>query len=176
MNRMNNRNSISRMKTMATKSKKVKRYFPMTEMFMEEYPACCGIEVVTGICADECDQKGDPPSQPVRMAYHDDYWYRDIIRNWENDCKNWGGITKEELFKDFLKKVSEKRNDRHVQLTFVKRRKGKKTGDMPEGFQQFLEENGWYTIDEFVNPNHGNYLCVMGKTFRNKKKSVDLYW
>lgn len=156
------------MATKKTTNKKEELFYPMENIFKEDYPSCCGIEVFTGISA----SGWEPFPKPKQYRWETDEQFRRRSLEWE-EIEDDDGLTKEELFKSFLKKVDDRREARHVQLCFVKRHTGCKTGDMPAGFQDFLLENGWYTIDEFVNPNHGNLLCVMGKTFRRTNKSPE---
>jgi hypothetical protein len=122
-------------------------YDTSDELYFSEYPGCCGIEVVTGFYVDKSSDKLNSFRQTTPCSLN-------------------------ELHKKFLDRISKGRTRRHIQLSVVTKYKQKDSGidgQQVPGFKDFLLRNGWFIIDEFINPNHGNKVCVMGKTFRNSK-------
>jgi hypothetical protein len=116
---------------------------------VHEYPGCCGIEVVT---------------------------YFDLTK-WHKS--NWGAVepklTLKEWHEKAYKRILKQRNCKHVQLSLVKSYKLHPDKEQVPGFISFLKKKKWKTIAEFVNPNHGNTVIVLGKTFAKEGKGAQDY-
>lgn len=121
-------------------------YYYMNDIVVDEYPGCCGIEVVHGFYLDK------------KTEYD---------TNWQGP-----GVTLDKVYKRTLKQISSLRSCRHIQLSFVTKYKNDRDfpdGQLP-GFKELLLKNKWMLVDEFVNPNHGNTVAVFSKTFPKKKQ------
>ena len=130
----------------AKKMSKENLYIPPDEVTVQEYPGCCGAEIAEGFYC---------------TPHNDGYAEK--------------GIPIEQWHKKALKRIDDQRTARHVQLSIVTKYKEKQPHlnggkEQVPGFKDFLLGKGWYVIDEFVNPNHGNTVCILGKTYLRKKK------
>jgi len=129
--------------------KKSEAKYCAEKLYLDEYAGCCGIQIAGGF-----------------DVYENDGWHGEK------------GKTLEQVYNGWLKQIGSERDCRHIQLSFVTKyanaeRLGlfdSKEGQCP-GFKDFLLKKKWKVVDEFVNPNHGNTVCVMAKTYPKKRAS-----
>lgn len=102
------------------------------------FPGCCGIGV---LCNFEIDSEGDYRYDKAQATPKEfEKWYKSDVRYARGEY-------------------------RHLMVTLVSSYKGSKTEQIP-GFIEWLEkEKGWEKSSVFVNPNHGNEVTVLQKTF-----------
>jgi hypothetical protein len=113
------------------------------------YPACCGIEIASGFNLDR----------------------------WGYGVKK---LTKKQVFARALRDINRYRNRTHVQLSIVTKYRDRDASDEGQcpGFPEYLLDNGWMAIEEFVNSNTGNTVAVFCKTFPKKRvrKQRGIFW
>ena len=126
-------------------TKTTSKYFlSEIEFYIEDYPSCCGIEIVSSLNCEENDE------------------------GWGN--KRFPSIDK--AVEHFCKRVNQERRKTYLQLSVVTRYNGSRKGDkgqMPDGFVTELEKRGWTKDRIFKNSNTGNEVTVLSKVFPKKR-------
>jgi len=118
---------------------------------VDDYPGCCGIDIINGFDVDK-------------------------INGEDKEDVDEGIFTESSLHQVLYRHILKKRIRRNVQIALVSKYKELNGGlrEQIPGFIDFLvKEKKWKVLDKFVNPNHGNQVTVLSKTFAKKKEKQE---
>jgi len=130
-------------------SKKKEAFYAITEYpQVDDYPGCCGIDIINGFEVDH-------------------------MHGEDEENVDEGILSESSMHKALYKHILDNRSRRNVQVALVSKYKepdSRGTEQIP-GFIDFLvKEKKWKVLDKFVNPNHGNQVTVLSKTFAKNKE------
>lgn len=137
-----------------TSKKKSKTAYPQISFYIEEYPNCCGIDVIVNV---------------------DDYEEFTDDEEWPMSNGEFPSLAA--CHRDFYKRLLAQRSRTFMQMAVVSKYLGRRldgpnyTGQNTPLLNFLIKDKKWNVLSVFKNSNTGNEVTVIGKTFPKKRLS-----